>query len=257
MRPLKALGQNFLNEPSIAENIVELAEVKPDDLVWEIGPGKGILTRELVKAGARVRAIELDQRLKKELLKEFGDRVQFIFADILKLDWQEETAKADSPIKLVANIPYHISSPLLKKLETHHHAFHSITLMLQKELAQRICSQPGSKAYGVLTLRLKRIFDTKLLFELGRENFDPAPNVDSAVISLRPRASKPQIKDVPKYLKLISAAFSHRRKTLRNNLFPVYGKESVQNLESKSGIDLSRRAETLDEKEFIVLADLL
>ena len=257
MRPLKALGQNFLNEPSIAEKIVELAGVQAGDPVWEIGPGRGILTRELVRAGANVHAIELDERLKNPLLDEFGGSVEFIFADVLKLDWQKQIAKADSPIKLVANIPYHISSPLLKKLEEHHQAFHSITLMLQKELAQRICSQPGTKSYGVLTLRLKRIFDAELLFELGPENFDPAPNVDSAVISLRPRASKPQIDDVPKYLKLITAAFSHRRKTLRNNLFPVYGREKVQNLETRSGLDFTRRAETLDEKEFIALAALL
>ncbi|MCB5223540.1 MAG: 16S rRNA (adenine(1518)-N(6)/adenine(1519)-N(6))-dimethyltransferase RsmA [Candidatus Cloacimonadaceae bacterium] len=257
MRPLKALGQNFLIEPTIAEKIVEMSGVQAGDLVWEIGPGQGILTRALLKTGVFVRAIELDSRLEQPLRKEFGDKVSFIFADILKLDWKREIEKAGASLKLVANIPYHISSPLLKKLEENHQAFDSITLMLQKELAQRICAKPGSKAYGVMTLRLKRIFDAELLFELGRENFEPVPKVDSAAINLRTRASKPQIKDVEKYLRLIDAAFSHRRKTLRNNLLPIHGKEAVQNLELQSGINLSRRAETLDEEEFIALADLL
>ncbi len=257
MRPLKALGQNFLIESTIAEKIVELSGVQAGDLVWEIGPGRGILTRALLKTGAVVHAIELDSRLQKPLQKEFGDKVRFTFADILKLDWKREITEAGTSLKLVANIPYHISSPLLKKLEENHQAFESITLMLQKELAQRICAEPGSKAYGVMTLRLKRIFDAELLFELGRENFEPVPKVDSAVINLRTRASKPQIQDVEKYLKLIDAAFSHRRKTLRNNLLPIHGKEAIQNLELQSGINLSRRAETLDEKEFISLAALL
>lgn len=157
MRPIKSLGQNFLNQPAIAGKIVELACISPGELVWEIGPGHGILTRALLAAGARVWAIELDRRLEQPLRDEFGDSINLLMQDVLKLDWEAETSRAGQPLKLVANIPYNITSPLLSKLEKHHQAFASATLMVQKEVAERICAPPGRKAYGVMTLRLKRI----------------------------------------------------------------------------------------------------
>lgn len=257
MRAIKALGQNFLNQPEIAGRIVELAAIQPGELVWEIGPGLGILTRALLARGARVRAIELDRRLEAPLRKEFGDAIDLAMGDVLSLDWEQELARNSQPLKLVANIPYNITSPLLAKLEQHHQSFLSATLMVQREVAQRICAGPGTKAYGVMTLRLRRIFDARVLMDIPRHNFTPVPNVDSAVLSLKPRQVHALIPDLDKYLKLIELAFSHRRKTLRNNLAAILDKEGLQRVQAASGIDLSRRGETLSEAEFIALSALL
>ncbi len=257
MRAIKALGQNFLNQPDIAHRIVELAQIRPGDRVWEIGPGKGILTRALLAAGARVRAIELDRRLEEPLKAEFGDAIELLMGDVLRLNWAQEIAEAGQPLKLVANIPYNITSPLLYKLEKHHRGFVSATLMVQREVAERICAEPNRKAYGVMTLRLRRIFDAEILMEVTRNNFTPTPNVDSAVLSLKPRAKPAVIPDLAKYLKLIELAFSHRRKTLRNNLAPLLDKDGLRRIQDQSGIDLTRRGETLSEAEFIALSALL
>ncbi|MBP7205949.1 MAG: ribosomal RNA small subunit methyltransferase A [Candidatus Cloacimonetes bacterium] len=257
MRAIKALGQNFLNQPEIAGRIVELAAIQPGDPVWEIGPGHGILTRALLAAGARVKAIELDRRLEAPLRQEFGNAIELVMGDVLKFDWVAELQEPDQPPKLVANIPYNITSPLLAKLEQHHQSFLSATLMVQKEVAERICAAPGRKAYGVMTLRLKRIFDARVLMDVPRHNFTPVPNVDSAVLSLKPRKVPAEIPELGKYLKLIELAFSHRRKTLRNNLAALLDKEGLQRVQTGSGIDLSRRGETLSEAEFIALSALL
>ena len=257
MRPIKSLGQNFLTQPEIATRIVELAEVAACDRVWEIGPGHGILTRALLKTGCLLKAFELDRRLEAPLREEFGNSVDLVFGDILRLDWVKELASECRPIKLVANIPYNITSPLLSLLERHHERFQSATLMLQKEVAERVTARPGTKAYGVMTLRLKRIFDASILLQVGREHFAPVPQVDSAVVSLKPRADKPLIPDLEKYLALIDLAFAHRRKTLRNNLLSHYDHDRIAGLQDQSGIDLKRRGETLSETEFITLSSCL
>lgn len=257
MRAIKALGQNFLNQPDIARQIVELAGIQPGEKVWEIGPGHGILTRALLAAGPRLRAFELDRRLEAPLREEFGDSIELLMGDVLRLDWEAELARSGQPLKLVANIPYNITSPLLYKLEKHHLAFTAATLMVQKEVAERICAEPNRKAYGVMTLRLRRIFDAQILMEVTRNNFEPVPNVDSAVLSLKPRAVPAVIPDLAKYLKLIDLAFSHRRKTLRNNLAALLDKDGLRRIQDQSGIDLTRRGETLSEAEFIALSALL
>ncbi|HPX66843.1 MAG TPA: 16S rRNA (adenine(1518)-N(6)/adenine(1519)-N(6))-dimethyltransferase RsmA [Candidatus Syntrophosphaera sp.] len=257
MRAIKALGQNFLNQPEIARKIVELAGIQPGETVWEIGPGHGILTRALLAAGARLRAFELDRRLEAPLRDEFGDSLELVMGDVLKQDWDKALAECCQPLKLVANIPYNISSPLLARLETHHQAFTSATLMVQKEVAERVCASPGCKAYGVMTLRLRRIFDAEILLDVPREYFSPAPKVDSAVLSLKPRAVPAVIPDLAKYLKLIELAFAHRRKTLRNNLASLLDRDGLNRLQQQSGIDLTRRGETLSEAEFIALSSLL
>ncbi len=254
LRPLKALGQNFLIDPSIAEAIVAEAGIAAGDQVWEIGPGKGILTRALLTTGCHLRAFELDRRLEQPLREEFGSRIELVMGDILRLDWQEQLGASGRPLKLVANIPYNITSPLLTILEKQHRHFDSVTLMVQSEVADRICAPPACKAYGVMTLRLRRIFDARVLFKVPRENFAPVPEVDSAVLSLRPRAIPPQIPDLNKYLSLITLAFSHRRKTLRNNLASLADKAGLERIQRTSGIDLSRRGETLSETEFINLS---
>ncbi|MBW6514055.1 MAG: 16S rRNA (adenine(1518)-N(6)/adenine(1519)-N(6))-dimethyltransferase RsmA [Candidatus Syntrophosphaera sp.] len=254
MRPVKALGQNFLIRPDIAAEIVAQAGIGAADTVWEIGPGKGILTRALLKTGCSIKAFELDRRLEQPLRDEFGDSIELVMGDILKVNWPQELAEYDEPIKLAANIPYNITSPLLHHLEKHHQSFNRITLMVQQEVADRICASPNSKAYGVMTLRLRRIFDSEILMRVSRECFEPVPKVDSAVLSLKPRALPADIPDLKKYLSLISLAFAHRRKTLRNNLSSLADKSRLEQVQTQSGIDLGRRGESLSEAEFIALS---
>jgi 16S rRNA (adenine1518-N6/adenine1519-N6)-dimethyltransferase len=254
-RPIKSLGQHFLVHEEIAERMVSEAGITDRDSVWEIGPGKGILTRQLLKTGCSLRAYELDRRMCQILQSEMDTPFELINQDILKINWDSEIAKTFEPIKLVANIPYNITSPLLYMLEKHHQSFSMIVLMIQKEVAQRICAEPGTKAYGVMTLRLKRIFDTGVLFIVTKDHFDPPPEVDSAVICLETRKIQPKISDVKKYLHLITLAFAHRRKTLRNNLSSLMDKQRMVEIQNITGIDLNRRGETLSEAEFITLCD--
>lgn len=254
MRPLKALGQNFLTSAGIASEIVAQAGISSADAVWEIGPGKGILTRALLATGCSLTAFELDSRLVQPLQDEFGSSLNLVVGDILQVDWDAELAQYPGQIKLVANIPYQITSPLLTLLEKHNQHFAHIVLMVQKEVAERICAPPGKKDYGVMTLRLRRLFDSQILIQVGREHFDPIPAVDSAVISLKPRAIPAVIPDLKKYLLLIRLAFAHRRKTLRNNLASLADKARLEAAQTNSGIDLSRRGETLSEAEFILLS---
>ncbi len=255
VRALKALGQNFLIDKSIASDIAALANITPADRIWEIGPGTGILTRELLTTGACLTAFELDTRLEDGLRSEFGPALDLRMQDILQANWPQLIEEQKQQIKLVANIPYHITSPLLALLESHHRHFSVIVLMLQKEVAERVCASAGSKAYGLLSIRMQLIFDTSLCLQVGREKFDPVPNVDSAVIKLISRRETPQINDPDRFHRIIRAAFSHRRKTLRNNLLCLFSREQLDAMQTRSGIDLNRRGETLSEAEYITLCD--
>lgn len=257
MKPIRSLGQNFLQEPLIARQMVDLSEIGEGDRVWEIGPGKGILTRALLEKGCSLTAFELDSRMLSALSEEFGEALDLRHEDILKVNWEAALAEAPIPVKLAANIPYNITSPLLHLLEKHCQAFSTITLMVQKEVAERICAKPSTKAYGVMTLRLMRIFDTRVLLQVGREHFDPIPEVDSAIILMKPRAVPAEIPNVAKYLRLITMAFAHRRKTLRNNLLGILPREQADLVQERSGIDLQRRGETLSETEFIHLSTFI
>ncbi|MFO8144162.1 MAG: 16S rRNA (adenine(1518)-N(6)/adenine(1519)-N(6))-dimethyltransferase RsmA [Candidatus Syntrophosphaera sp.] len=257
MRPKKSLGQHFLINEDIARQIVDLAQAGPTDTVWEIGPGRGILTRALLERGCQVKAFELDRRLEQHLRDQFGPDLELVIKDILQVDWEEELSNTGKRVKIIANIPYNITSPLLSLMEKHHQHFESATLMVQEEVARRICASPGTKAYGVMTLRLQRIFDARILMFVTRENFQPVPEVDSAVLSLKQRSIPPNIPDLKKYLLLISQAFAHRRKTLRNNLATIVPRDRLDEIQRQSGIDLGRRGETLSETEFITLSRYL
>ncbi|MDP2172211.1 MAG: 16S rRNA (adenine(1518)-N(6)/adenine(1519)-N(6))-dimethyltransferase RsmA [Candidatus Cloacimonadaceae bacterium] len=255
MRAIKELGQNFLINPSIAAAIAGFANLTPGDRVWEIGPGMGILTGELIERGAKLTAFELDRRMEEPLIEKYGERFELVMQDILKLDWQEQINQEPARIKLVANIPYQITSPLLNLIERHHQSFETIVLMVQREVAHRLAGSPNNKDYGLMTIKLQLIFDIKLLLDVGREEFDPVPRVDSAVISLAQRKDPPLIKNPLKFRQIATVAFAHRRKTMRNNLLALIPRERVAILEQSSGIDLSRRGETLSEAEFIILSD--
>lgn len=258
MKAIKELGQHFLKDPAIAGEITDFAEIEAGEEVWEIGPGMGILTAELLARGARVSAFELDRRMQKLLSDRFPNAtLDLVMADILQVDWAARLALHPSPIKLVANIPYQISSPLLYLLERHHQHFSRVVIMMQKEVVERLTSPPGKKSYGQLTLRLGLKYDSQIVMRLKPEDFDPPPQVDSAVILMTPRQDAPRLNAPDTFYALIKAAFAHKRKTLRNNLIAYLGKAKTEALESQSGIDFSQRAECLYEADFIRLSELV
>ncbi len=257
MQALKALGQNFLIDTSIAAGIAALGNLQPGDRVWEIGPGKGILTDAILEYDVWLRAFELDRRLPEYLSERYKDRVHFSFGDVLQSDWPALIEQDKAPLKLIANIPYQITSPLLYLLEKHQASFSVIVLMLQKEVAERLSAKPGTKSYAPLTIRLKLYFDIYTALQVNRESFSPSPNVDSAVIVMKPRSNPPILKQANAFHQILTAAFAHRRKTLANNLQALLGKEKTKELERVSGLDFKRRGETLEEADYILLSELM
>jgi 16S rRNA (adenine1518-N6/adenine1519-N6)-dimethyltransferase len=259
IRPLKQFGQHFLTDNDIADRIVAAADIRQNEPVWEIGPGKGVLTGRIIRQTDRLTAFEIDHRLAKLLQDRFGAELKLINRDILALNWKElqeqENTDHEKKIKLVSNLPYQITSPVLYKIEEHAGQFSLVVLMLQKEVADRLTAVPGSKAYGVLTLKIRYAFEVEKLFEVPPEAFSPPPKVHSSVIRLRPRQDKPVLKSLDTYRKIIQTAFVRRRKTLRNNLCTLFSAEELAQLEKQSGIDFSRRGETIAEGEFVHLAD--
>lgn len=257
MKALKELGQHFLNSTTIAEDIAALGLLADGDRVWEIGAGKGILTDAILKYPIKLRSFELDRRLYTELEERYSERVQFEFGDVLQADWDELIAIDGAPIKLIANIPYQITTPLLARLEERQNSFSRIVLMVQKEVAERLSAQSGTKSYAPLSIRLRLLFDISIAMHVDRNWFEPSPNVDSAVIVMLPRKDKPVINNPELFHRLLIASFAHRRKTLANNLVPMLGKGKMLLLQEASQIDFKRRSESLDEADFIRLSDIL
>lgn len=257
MKALKSLGQNFLIDYPLAAEIAALGELHSGDRVWEIGAGKGILTDALLEYDVHLRAFELDRRLPEYLTERYGDRVTFEFGDVLQADWEHLIAIDGSPIKLIANIPYQITTPLLARLEEHQDSFQLIVLMVQKEVAMRLSAKLGTKSYAPLTIRLRLSFDISTALQVPREMFQPVPGVDSAVVVMHPRQNKPLLQYPLNFHPLLNAAFAHRRKTLANNLISLLGREKTKALEQLSQIDFRRRGESLDEADFIRLSELM
>ena len=257
MKALKELGQHFLNSTAIAEDIADLGDLIEGDYVWEIGAGKGILTDAILKHPVKLRSFELDRRLYDELSERYKDRVEFVFGDVLRADWESLFASDGSRIKLIANIPYQITTPLLARLEECQACFSRIVLMVQKEVAERLSAKAGTKSYAPLSIRLRLLYNISIAMQVDRNWFDPAPNVDSAVIVMIPRIDKPVINHPALFHRLLIAAFAHRRKTLANNLMTMIGKEKMLKLQEVSQMDFKRRGETLDEADYIRLSDIL
>ncbi|MFO7660702.1 MAG: 16S rRNA (adenine(1518)-N(6)/adenine(1519)-N(6))-dimethyltransferase RsmA [Candidatus Cloacimonadaceae bacterium] len=259
IRPLKQFGQHFLIDDEIADSIVDAAEIKFGEPVWEIGPGQGVLTGRLLKKTEKLTAFEIDYRLAALLDKKFGSELKLINKDILAINWKnllsEEIQAGAKQVKLVSNLPYQITSPVLYAIEENEQFFSRIVIMIQKEVAERLSAKAGCKAYGVMTLKLRYAFDVELLFKVPPTAFAPPPKVESAVVLLKPRQDKPQLKSLDTYRLIINKAFAQRRKTLRNNLRTIFAPEELIRLEQRSGIDFQRRGETIEEGEFVHLAD--
>lgn len=255
----KSLGQNFLVDMNIVSDIVVGAEIKKEDHVIEIGPGVGTLTEALLHAAGKVTAIELDSKLIPILQEELKgyDNFTLIHGDATKVDL-EEIAKGDN-IKLVANLPYYVTTPIITKLLNDQVKFDSLTIMIQKEVAERMNAGPGTKDYGSLSVLVQYYCESKIIRNVPPESFIPRPKVESTVIKLTkletPRA---YVKDEELFFKLVRQVFNMRRKTLQNNLKAMgYSKEFIEEALTKAGIDLKARGETLTVERFADLANTI
>ena len=256
IRPKKSLGQNFLKDPFYLRKIVDAAAVTQDDQVLEIGPGLGHLTRELAARAGRVVVVELDDRLVPLLRRDLADasNVEIVHADALAFDY----GSLAGTWKVVANLPYYISTPLIERLIASRSKFTTLTLMLQKEVAERIAAGPGGRDYGVLSIMVQLHADPCIAFTVPPGAFTPPPKVDSAVVTLRVRRqSAVTVADEQFLEKVVKAAFSQRRKTLRNSLGTLVDRAAAANAAQAVGISPDRRPETLSLEEFGRLADAL
>ncbi len=264
----KSFGQNFLTDTNILQKIVDTAEIDDRVNVIEIGPGIGALTEFLAERAAQVMAFEIDHRLVPILadtLRDF-DNVTVVNEDILKVDLAKHIQNfknPELPIKVVANLPYYITTPILMHLIESGIPFSEFVVMMQKEVADRISAQPNTKAYGSLSIAVQYYMTAKVAFIVPRTVFVPAPNVDSAILKMvrRPEPAV-AVEDESFFFKVSKASFTHRRKTLWNNLTGYFGKaEEVKDKLTKAldqaGLSPSVRGEALSLAEFARLADAL
>ena len=251
----KSLGQHFLKDKNIIRKIVDIADVQENEQVWEIGPGQGILTEELLNRNCNLTCFEIDKNLYPILEDRFSDKIHLIKKDILKVNWEEFFPREQ--IKIVANLPYQITSPFLFRVVKYAQHFSTVVVMIQKEVAQRINAKVGKKDYGILTLKMQYYFTPKYEFTVKSHLFKPPPKVDSAVISLIPRIDKPEIENEKFFWHIVETAFRNRRKMLRRNLREIISKDKIEKLNECCPIDLSRRGETLNETEFIELYEAI
>ncbi|MGM0123389.1 ribosomal RNA small subunit methyltransferase A [Enterococcus sp. AZ194] len=264
----KSLGQNFLTEPNILRKIVETAQIDEQTNVVEVGPGIGALTEQLAKNAKEVLAFEIDDRLIPVLADTLHryPNVKVIHQDVLKanlIETTKENFSEELPIKVVANLPYYITTPIMMHFLESDLAVSEMVVMMQKEVADRISAQPGTKAYGSLTIAVQYYMEASIAFIVPKTVFIPQPNVDSAILKLTKR-EKPavEVTDEREFFKLTKASFQSRRKTLWNNLQQTYGKtEEVKAWLSNSleiaGIDPGRRGETLSLAEFAALSNAM
>lgn len=254
----KSLGQNFLVDESYVRRIVDSLDITESETVIEIGPGRGAITERLVASGANVIAIELDRDLVPQLRERFAANPNFtvVEADATQIDYGGLIPKTDDQepkAKLVANLPYYISTPILQHLSTQRHLFERLVLMFQKEVVHRITAKPGDSDRGFLTVITELAFQVDKLFDVPPNAFRPVPKVTSSVAKFTPKETT--VEDEERFRDLVSTAFSQKRKTIFNNLKNAYpnAKEALE----ASEIDPKRRAESLTLSEWLALANNL
>ncbi len=260
LRANKKLGQNFLINESIIYDIVKKANVTKDDVVIEIGPGLGSLTKELINNAKKVIAIELDSNMIDILKSRFGifDNFEVIYGDVLKIDL-EELIKGYDSVKVVANLPYYITTPIIMKLLEDRLKIKSITVMVQKEVGERICATYKDKEYGAITVSVQYYSEPQIIIDVPKENFLPAPEVDSCVIRLDMREKTPVfLKDEKLFFRLVKGAFTQRRKTINNSLTcSGKSKEEIMSVLERLGIDSKLRAENLSIQQYADITNML
>ena len=253
--PKKSLGQNFLIDENIARKIVQLLAPQPDDFIVEIGPGFGVLTKYIVPNGCRYLGIEIDERLVPLLQKECADfpRAEILHADFRKVNLGE--LAPGTKLRLVGNIPYHITSSLVFAAFAQNDILRDMLLTVQKEVAERIVadSQAGGKDYGILSVISQTFAQTEILFTMSKHVFRPKPEVDSAVVRWTFQPPPENLLDADFYVRMVKAVFGQRRKTLRRSLAAFLGHE----ISAAAPVDLQRRPENLSIRELVQLANAL
>lgn len=257
LRLTKSLGQNFLTDINIIDKIVEAADVGSRDLVLEIGPGIGSMTVRLGQSAGKVVAVEIDRHLIPPLQETLAgyDNVSVVHADALKVDLHAIVDGWDGPLKVVSNLPYYITTPLIMRLLESDIAWETLVFMVQKEVAVRIAAQPGGKDYSTLSVAVRAHADPKLAFTVSRHCFVPKPDVDSAVVALR-KTARPELAEVsmPRFFRVVKAAFSQRRKMILNSLagsnLSGLGKEVLREALAAADIAETDRAEVVPLEKF-------
>jgi 16S rRNA (adenine1518-N6/adenine1519-N6)-dimethyltransferase len=260
--PRKRWGQHFLIDRNILSKVIRAAGIEETDVVLEVGPGLGVLTLALAKEAKKVITVEIDKKLVEILQEKVADcpNVEIIRKDIMEVDFNDLIERGGQPLKVVANLPYQISTPLLFRFIESRSVFASLTLMLQKEVAERMTATPGGKDYGPLSIFTQIVSDFSIQFLVKPSAFFPPPKVDSAVIHMvwkeRPM---PEVEDIEWFKRVVRGSFGYRRKTLMNALkhsglsLTEEGSERMKRI----GIDPQRRPETLSIQEYVRLADVL
>ncbi len=263
----KQFGQHWLRSDTVLRQIVAAAALQESDRILEIGPGTGILTEQLLQKAGTVAAVEIDRDLCERLVKRFGRSPNFLLlqGDFLSLDLDtllQSFPNFQNPNKVVANIPYNITGPILEKLlgtiaQPNPHPFDSTVLLVQKEVADRLCAKPGSKAFGALTVRVQYLATAELICHVPAKAFQPPPKVDSAVVRLVPRELTAPAND-PKHLdRLVKMAFATKRKMLRNNLQSVVERDRLTTLLESFHLNPQARAEEIGLEDWIRLSNAL
>ncbi|HBN39165.1 MAG TPA: 16S rRNA (adenine(1518)-N(6)/adenine(1519)-N(6))-dimethyltransferase [Ruminococcaceae bacterium] len=261
----KALGQNFLINPDVCPQMAESLSADENTGVLEVGPGIGVLTKELCRVAGRVVSVELDKRLfpvLDETLAEF-DNLEIINADVMEIDLNkliEEKFSGCSSVKVCANLPYYITSPVIMTLLESKLPVDEIVVMVQKEAGERLCAEVGSRMAGAVTVAVNYYADSEILFDVNRNSFMPSPKVDSVVIRLAVRKnSKFEVSNEKKFFSLVKCAFSQRRKTALNSISNTMGvpKDKISAVFTELGLDTNIRAEKLTMNDFINIADRL
>ncbi len=251
--PRKRFGQNFLHDHNVIASILASLQIKAGDHWVEIGPGQGALTTPLLEKNITLDVVELDRDLVSHLKDKYKEKPNLTIhsADALKFNFAQLTKPNNKP-RIVGNLPYNISTPLLFHLLENASCIADMHFMLQKEVVDRICASPGSKKYGRLSVMIQYYCQAECLFDVAPESFDPIPQVTSAIIRLQPHASPPvKVNDKALLNKVVAQAFSQRRKTLRNSLKTLVSEEVIVKL----GIDPSARAETISLQDFANLSN--
>lgn len=253
MKAKKSLGQNFLIDNNIIDKIVDEVSACNNDLIIEIGPGRGALTSKLKKKGCNIIAYELDKDLKNILSKLEDDKLHVIYKDFLNSNIKDDIKDIKyNNLYLVGNLPYYITTPIIEHVIKENINFTKFTIMIQKEVADRFMAHEKTKDYGYITLVLKYYFEINKVCDVSKYAFNPVPKVESSVISFTPRKNKVDVK-ADSYFKFLKNAFRMKRKNLRNNLNGIYDLEKLEEVLEKYGLDLTVRAEELSEEIFVDL----
>lgn len=253
----KSLGQNFLKDKNIIKKITDSINPDEKDLVIEIGPGEGALTKELIKSNAQLLCIEIDRRLETRLNKIEANNLEIVFEDFLNFDLTEYLKKYKyNKLYFIGNLPYYITTPIIKKIIENHSQTDEMVFMVQKEVGERFNAKPGNKNYGSLTVFLNYYFDIEKVVLVPKTCFIPQPKIDSIVIKFKKKEQNYNLKSEEHFFKLVKDSFQFKRKTLRNNL-KNYDISKLEKYLQTKGKSASVRAEQLDLNEFIEISNYL